>query len=186
MRLLTGFVQNAALLLILALIFDLRSRGPEWTRGRRSQVVLGLLVGAAGVLTMLVPIMPEPGIVLDSRGMLLAISGLFFGPVVTVIAAAMTMAYRVFAIGGSSTATGVVFILGSSLLGLGWRVIREGKVFDLHWSEFAIIGAMVGTFQLLLTRALLGPNNSTVLLTLGLTLVLVSAAAGDDPHGPAH
>lgn len=47
------------------------ARGSRWT--------FGLLLGAAGVATMLFPVRLEPGLVLDSRGLLLAISGFFFG-----------------------------------------------------------------------------------------------------------
>ena len=76
---LPGFIQNAALLLVLGLLLDLRTRRASLRDARGSRCTFGLLLGAAGVATMIFPVRLEPGLVLDSRGLLQAISSFHFG-----------------------------------------------------------------------------------------------------------
>ena len=67
-----ALVHNAALLLALALVFDLATSRFPLKRSRLNQVVFGLLVGAIGVGIMLMPFRPVPGIIFDTRSVLLA------------------------------------------------------------------------------------------------------------------
>jgi len=85
---------NASLLLTLALIYDLVAI--HWQIGRASlrQVPVGVVLGIVGVIVMLASWKLEPGIVFDTRSILLGVSGLFFGTVPTVVAMAITAAYR--------------------------------------------------------------------------------------------
>lgn len=175
-ELLSGFVQNAALLLIVALIFDLRTRSPVQATTPQRSLGLGLLIGGAGVFTMLFPVRLEPGLILDARGLLLAISGVFFGTVPTVVAMVITAAYRVFGVGGPSVAVGVSFIIGSGLLGLGFRAFRHESLTALHWFEFVALGFAVAMLQILLARYLL-PSTDTLIWGLAPTLLIVSMAS---------
>ena len=148
MSIVERFVQNAAFLLAIALIFDLRAR---WTPGatrRRDEVVLGFLVGATAALIMLYGVRLEPGLVLDTRGVVFAISGLFFGPVPTLVALATAGLFRVVAIGGPATLIGVVFMALTGLAGLAFREGRGRNQDRLAWGDFATLGLLVGVLQI--------------------------------------
>ena len=72
-------VFNASLLLTLALIYDLLA--VRWRVGRASlrQLPVGFIVGAVGVIVMLASWKLEPGIVFDTRSILIGVSGLYSG-----------------------------------------------------------------------------------------------------------
>ncbi|MBK6403610.1 MAG: hypothetical protein IPF66_00395 [Holophagales bacterium] len=90
-----ALVHNASLLLALALVYDLATA--RWRAGasRLRQVPVGLAVGGIGVAVMLSSWTLEPGIVFDTRSILLGVAGLYFGTVPTVIAMAVTSAFRI-------------------------------------------------------------------------------------------
>ena len=71
--------QNIALLLALVLIFDtliLQARQGNETLRRAGT---GLLIGCIGLVIMLTPWVMVPGVIFDTRSVLLCVSGLFFG-----------------------------------------------------------------------------------------------------------
>lgn len=179
MPILPGFIQNASLLLILGLIYDLRTRHATALSPRTGRWTFGILLGAAGIFTMLVPVRVGPSLILDSRGLLLAISGLFFGLVPTAIAIGITAAYRALVVGGPSTLTGLVFITGSGLLGLALRRVHNGgQGRSVHWINFAALGLAVGALQTLLAWRLLQPSAPELVGSVAGTLLSVSTVAG--------
>jgi len=117
-------VQNIALLLALVLIVDVIS--PRWPIAQRSlgQVLVGIVIGAIGITLMLTPWVQAPGLVFDTRSVLLGISGLFFGGIPTLVAMAITVAFRIYQ-GGSGALTGVSVILATGTIGILWRQARK-------------------------------------------------------------
>ncbi len=176
-ELLSGFVQNAALLLIVALIFDLQTRNPASPVTPRGRLLLGLLIGAASIFTMLFAVHPQPDITLDARGLVLAISGLFFGTGPTAVGAGIAILYRGLVIGGPIAPVGITFIVGSSLIGLAARSIRRDQLTTLHWLELTVLGALVAALQILLTWTILPPDGLGILWQLAPTLLVVSMTA---------
>ena len=176
MPILPGFIQNVALLLVLGIILDLRTRHAR--HSAPAGVGLGLLLGCVGIFTMLFAVRLEPAIILDARGLLLAISGLFFGPVPTLVAMATMALYRVVAIGGPSTLTGLTFIAGSGLAGLGVRALdrRQGRVRP-HWVAFLLLGLAVAALQLGLTWRILADGQQATFWSLAPVLTGVSAVS---------
>jgi two-component system, cell cycle sensor histidine kinase and response regulator CckA len=155
--LLERFVQNAAFLLAVALIFDLRTRwGPASSHRRRGEVALGLLVAATAVITMIYAVQVGPGLNLDSRGVVLAISGLFFGPVSTIVAVVASSLYRGLVIGGPAWTTGVTFIVLAGLAGHIVRIARGRDRDRLAWPDFLTLGLVVGAIQIVLTGGRVG------------------------------
>lgn len=176
MALLLALVQNAALLLALAAVYDLStSRHPLGGRPLR-QVVVGLITGGVGIAIMLAPVRLEPGIVFDTRSVLLAISGLFLGPLPTAIAAVVTIAFRV-AAGGLATGVGVGVILTSSLLGACWRRWRQGELDRVSARELYALGLVVHVVMLAWMLLLPGPSAVRVLRSITLPVLVLYPAA---------
>jgi PAS domain S-box-containing protein len=135
-------VFNASLLLTLALIYDLLA--VRWRVGRASlrQVPVGLIIGAVGVIIMLASWKMEPGIVFDTRSILIGVSGLYFGTIPTLVAMAITAAFR-FSIGGAATGMGITVIIASGAIGIGWRHMRRSHLADITWGELVLFGLSI-------------------------------------------
>ena len=145
-----ALVSNVALLLAMALVYDIVSTRPLRLGRTAGQVVTGIGLGVIGLAVMLTPWTYEPGIVFDTRSVLICISGLFFGPVPTAVVMLMTSALRIYQ-GGAATVTGVSVIWASGLLGLLWRghlkhpltrlTVREllGLAYAVHIAMLALM-----------------------------------------------
>ncbi|MYL85455.1 hypothetical protein GTA51_20490, partial [Desulfovibrio aerotolerans] len=78
------------------------------------QGLVGILLGAVGLVVMSTPFTLMQGVVFDTRSVLIGISGLFFGVVPTAITVAITAAYRLHQ-GGSGAWTGVYHFCPANL-----------------------------------------------------------------------
>jgi two-component system cell cycle sensor histidine kinase/response regulator CckA len=163
---------NGALLLALAFIYDVLAFPMLSHLNWRQQVLLGFTVGAIGVIVMLTPWLYVPGIVFDTRSVLLSISGLFFGVIPTLVAVVMTAALRLYQ-GGAGAYTGVAVIVATSLVGLGWRYWRKPRLAQLAWGELYLFGVVVHIVMLLLLLTLPWPTPLVVLPMLVLPVMLI-------------
>ena len=89
-----ALVQNAALLLAMALVYDIVLQPRRITFSRARHVVVGVLIGVIGLVIMVTPFQYTPGIVFDTRSVLFAVAGLFFGAIPTAVAMAITAVFR--------------------------------------------------------------------------------------------
>ena len=112
-------VKGASLLLALCFLHSIRIR--MWrSRPLLGQIVSGLLFGSLCVVGMLSPLVLTPGVIFDARSVVLSMAGLFGGPVVAGIAAAMALLWRL-SLGGAGTAPVLLVIALSAGLGLAYR-----------------------------------------------------------------
>lgn len=134
-----GLAQNVALLLALVVVFD--TIGLHFRSGKilLRKAGLGLVLGAIGLGVMLTPMVLVPGVVFDTRSVLLGISGLFFGSMPTIIAMAITAAFRYYQ-GGSGAVTGILVILATGSMGILWRKLCRHPVEETRWQEFYLFG----------------------------------------------
>jgi signal transduction histidine kinase len=159
-------VQNAALLLAVAVVFDVVSSRVTIDRARIERAISGLLLGVIGVSIMLSPWHFASGIFFDTRTVLLVIAGLFFGPIPTAIALAMMIAFRLTQPGAASV-TGIAGMLLAAGLGLAWRNRRLLE--DLSFRDLLTFG--LGAHVLIL-------GQTTLLMFLTLPQAIASAAVG--------
>ncbi len=167
-----GLVQNAALLLAAAFIFDMAAR--QWRTAQTNlwQFLVGVIIGVVGIVIMLTPWTFIPGIVFDTRSVLLGISGLFFGALPTVIAMAMTVAFRLLQ-GGPGVWTGIAVILVSGTIGIVWRHYRRGVLAVISWREIYIFGIAIHLAMLGLMLTLPWPTSLHVLEKIALPVILI-------------
>lgn len=136
------FIQNAALLLAVTVLFDLAidRLGPDiGSTGRVPAIATGLVLGVIGVSIMLTPFPFAPGLFFDARGVFLAVVGLFFGPVPTIVATACMIGYRI-AQGGVGAPDAVAVLITICLFSLAWRRWRRGDLADISLRELWILG----------------------------------------------
>lgn len=143
-----ALVQNAALLLALAVIFDVTVQYWKFGQKKFRQVLLGFVIGGIGTALMNTPWIYGEGLIFDTRSILLSISGLFFGTIPTIIAMLITAVYR-FSQGGAYI-TGISVIIATSLIGIGGRYLRKKEVSNLKWWQLYVFGTVVHIVMLLL------------------------------------
>jgi signal transduction histidine kinase len=155
-------VQNAALLLAVAVVFDAISLRVDFERTRLQQAVAGLLLGVIGISLMLTPWQFAPGIFFDTRTVLLNIVGLFFGAIPTLAALAVMVIWRGVQ-GGPAALTGIVGMLVAAAIGLWWRRRQRHNLESLSLGDLYLFG--------------LGAHVITLFQVTSLMFVTVPAAA---------
>gem|GEM_PF-634802 len=150
-----GLVYNAALLIILALIYIAIYDKPR-VPSRGNDLMVGLVAGFTGVLIMYTAVNLNYGGIFDARSILMATLGLFFGPISTLLAGSIMMVYRIL-LGGPGMAAGLLVIAGSGLAGIGWHKFRYHKLIASAGSsfyEFLFFGVAVHLIFLLSSSAI--------------------------------
>ncbi len=115
----TTLLYNAALLLSLGFLYSLIARR-LYENQTAGQIYKGLLFGCFAVGVMANPVQLVPGVVFDTRSVVVSVAGLFGGPIPAAISILMAAAFRVWE-GGLGTLTGVSVILVSGLLGVAYH-----------------------------------------------------------------
>jgi len=146
---LLALVQNISILLAAILIFDLFPARGRLLDTLPNRLVLGVVLGVLVVVIMLTPWKLAPGVVFDTRSVLIGVSGLFFGTLPTVLCMVMSAAYRLYQ-GGQGALTGVSVILASGCIGVAWRYARKRPLHDISWGELFLFGLAVHVAMLLL------------------------------------
>lgn len=137
-----GLLQNAAILLVMVFLLDLTTT--RWRIGTSliRQGILGLVIGLICVTAMMTPWVLVPGVIFDTRSILLGISGLFFGLIPTVVAMLTAGAFRLY-LGGAGALTGLIVILSSGLIGILWRRFRRRSLSEIPFSELFLFSLII-------------------------------------------
>lgn len=183
-QILMSLVQNAALLLLIAYLYELAFSQLRIRNPRNRSVVVGICLGLVGIAIMSSPLHVTEGLFFDARTVLIGIAGLFFGWLPTVIAMAMTAAYR-FYLGGMGAWGGVGTIIISGCLGLMWRRWRRDSKPRVGMRELYLFGLVASGLSVLWLMLALGyPGErakiflDAVMLPFMLTLPIATALLG--------
>lgn len=142
-----GLLQNTAILLAFGMLYDYLWARDEKFKSPGFIILTGLIIGGIGIVLMLTPWTLIPGLVFDTRSVMLSISGLFFGPVPTVIAMLITGGYRIF-MGGDGMWMGVAVIASSGSIGILWSQCRPDWRLKKHLLELVTMGLVVHVVML--------------------------------------
>lgn len=168
-------VKGAALLLALSYLqgFNLRLlRGYPIFRDIGS----GLLFGAICIVGMMMPLEIIPGVIFDARSVVLSMSGLFGGPVVGGIAAAMGAGYRAW-LGGGGAPVGVAVVLSCVALGLAYRYAWKRGWLKVGLAELFAFGLLVHGVEVLLFTQLPAEVVQEVMDNVAVPLIVVFTPA---------
>ena len=138
----SGLLNNAALMLILCVIYDTFGVHAIARKTPRD-CFTGILVGLTGIIVMLDPWHIQPGVFFDTRWVLLSLCGLFFGFIPTAIAVIITGSFRLYQ-GGAGGMVGTVVIVVTACVGVLWRYGKEKYYYrPLGWKELYLFGVLV-------------------------------------------
>ncbi len=169
---LLALIHNAALLLAMVFIYDQISSQQGQEQKLTQAFTTGLALGCIGIIIMLTPWEFQPGIIFDTRSVLLGISGLFFGTIPTLIAILMTSILRITQGGGGAT-TGVILILCTGLIGILWRQLRTGELQLISNLELYLFGLLIHAVMLVLMFLLPWEVALNVLSHISLPVILI-------------
>ncbi len=91
--------------------------------GTRKAALFGVLFGLLAIVSMLDPVDVVQGVIIDSRFVVVAVSGVFGGPVAATIAALMATVFRL-SLGGAGMPAGIAAIIASALLASVYHRLR--------------------------------------------------------------
>ena len=165
-------IHNAALLLAIALLFDLVVSRSSIRKSIFWKLVLGVLLGGIGIAVMMTPWILAPGIIFDTRSVLLGISGLFFGSIPTLIAMAMTAAFR-FSLGGAAVWMGISVILATGTIGIAWRKLFHKPLEAITGWQLYLFGVVIHIVMLACTFVLPGEIVWNVLANISLPVMVI-------------
>ena len=120
---LLGVIHNISILLALSLMHYLFGLRPVNHNNGVKEIFMGFAIGVIGIILMMSEWTLQPGLVFDSRTILLSVSGLLIGPIPTIIAMAFTAMYRIY-MAGDGIVMGVATILTSGTTGILWGALR--------------------------------------------------------------
>jgi len=139
---LIGLLQNAALLIAFSMLYQNFWIKNEDSKSISEKIIAGLVLSSVGIILMSTPWTYVPGISFDMRSVLLSVSGLFFGPIPTIIAMLATGIVRVI-MGGEGLWMGLAVILFSGSIGLLWRRFRPDLKTNNYYIELLMMGLVV-------------------------------------------
>jgi len=171
---LPALLQNATLLFAMVVVCDV------FTRRQRLDTLIGKLlagsvIGVIGVAIIYTSFPFEPGVIFDSRSVLMAVSGLFLGPLPTLVAVVITVAFRL--LEGGSVFTGVLVILTSAGIGLAWRRYRRGRLADIRFGEAYLLGLTVHVTMVAVLFTLPGDLSWRAVVSFGPPILLLHPVA---------
>jgi signal transduction histidine kinase/CheY-like chemotaxis protein len=167
-----GLIQNIALLLAFAMIYEnfwLYNSAP---RSLTAKIFAGLVLGFIAIILILTPWTMLPGLVFDTRSVMLAISGVFFGAVPTILAMVIASTGR-FLIGGDGVWMGIAVIISSGTIGIIWSRLRKNWKRVNMSAEFLALGLVVHIVMLGCTLFLPGERIVPTLQTIVLPVFLI-------------
>ena len=167
-----GLIQNTALLLATALLFDLIVSRRRYEFSRWWQIPLGIIIGGIGIALMLTPWVLIPGIIFDTRSILLGISGLFFGSIPTIIAMTITATFRFYQ-GGTAAWVGVAVIVSSGAIGILWRQMRRKPLINYSGWDLYLFGLLIHFVMLICMLFLPRETALQVLRNISLPVITI-------------
>lgn len=145
------------------------------------QVLLGALFGIAACWGMMSPVELSPGIIVDSRAVLVSLAALFGGFLAGSVAALPVCALRFF-LGGVGTAGGIIAVLAGLFLGgiLALYLRRRGR--RVSYRHLALLGVLTSLASLASTILLPGtlalPTFQSIFLSVGIIYSLGTLVLG--------
>jgi PAS domain S-box-containing protein len=137
-----AILQNISLIILITMVYHYVIRDLK-AKPLTVSIIVGLLFGAVSILAMMSPVRFEAGIIYDGRTIILAIAGLFGGPLTVAIATVIASAFRILYIGGPGALAGTTTIVTAAAVGLGAHYWRRKSGKELTFKRLILIGLLV-------------------------------------------
>ncbi len=164
-------IQNAAFLLGLSVIFEI-AYGILLRYRRMQPVFNGLMIALICLAIMALPYTLQPGLVFDTRSILISVTALIFGFVPTLITVLAAVAYRLIA-GGVGALPGVAVIVSCAVIGLAWRRFFYPKSRKQRGLNVYLMSVTVHLVMLACMLLLPYPQNMETIRAIALPVLII-------------
>lgn len=137
-----GLLQNIAILLAFTMLYENFWVKNEESKSLAAKILVGFVLSGIGLILVFTPWRLGPGLVFDTRTVMISISGLFFGFVPTVITMLVMGTVRL-VMGGDGMWMGIATIITSGTIGLMWRYFRPAWRTGKYLRELLALGLVV-------------------------------------------
>ena len=165
-------IQNAAVLLAFAMLYENFWVKNENSKSIGAKIIMGFILSGIGVVLMFTPWTWTPGMIFDTRSVMISIAGLFFGTIPTIITMTITGIIRLL-IGGDGKWMGIAVIISSGIIGLLWRNFRPNWKTNKYYLELLTMGIIVHITMLLCTFLLPSDKILPTLKTIALPIIFI-------------
>ncbi|NLH00888.1 MAG: hypothetical protein GX488_03110 [Clostridiales bacterium] len=170
-----ALMNNAALLLVLSVIYQLTNFiNKKYTRIK--QIVNGLLIALVCIAIMSMPYTLYPGVVFDTRSILISVTALVFGPIPTIITMIAAIVFRILQ-GGTGAMPGVAVNIFSAVIGSVWRLWIHSRATKLRWLNVYGMSLLVHIVMIACMSLLPYPANVNVIHVITLPVLLIYPVA---------
>jgi PAS domain S-box-containing protein len=167
-----GLMQNIAILFAFAMLYENFWLKIEISKTYTYQFITGLILGIIGIALIFTPWIMIPGLVFDTRSIMLSVAGLFFGPIPTITAIFITGVMRL-VIGGEGVWMGLAVIVSSGTIGLLWRAYRLSWKQKNTYLELFSLGLIVHFVMLMCTVLLPAKEIFPTIRAIAIPLILI-------------
>lgn len=168
---LSAILHNGALLLLLGLLYSLLPYRVKMPRVHQ-RLIAGGIIGIIGIAIMLTPWRMTAGVIFDVRTILLAVTGLFFGIIPTLVAVVITAIFRCW-LGGAGMLMGIATIVTSAGIGVLWLRLRPFTARAVTVVELFLFALAVHGTMLLCTLLMPWTHIRHVLHVIALPVLLI-------------
>ena len=166
-----ALAQNITLLIAIVSIHSLIAK--QWNNKNIAYIIcLGFLFGLAAVIGMTMPYTLIPGVIFDARSVIHNAAGLFGGPYVALIAAAISSAYR-YSLGGAGAFVGILTIIQSSLFGILFHYLHRSKKMATNAKTIILMSFLTNTVMLAMFTTITSLSLEIVITRLTLPITLL-------------
>ena len=167
----TALINNSALLLSLAIIYEVSYFIPEKYKKLRP-CLSGLLIGLIGSIIMVRPYVLSEGIIFDTRSILISVAAFNFGAIPAVITVIITSAVRL-AHGGMATMAGIAVILSSAVIGLLWSRLLIKYPPKFLWLRVYLLGVIVHVVMISCMLLIPYPQSLAVIREISFPVMII-------------
>ena len=171
MESLSGLLNNAALMLVLCVIYDTFNIYAIPKIKLRDSLT-GVLVGFICIAVMLNPWSLERGLYFDTRWVLLSLCGLYFGLIPTTVGVVIAGAFRLYQ-GGPGGIVGTVVIVVTACVGLAWKYWKDKSCRPLNWMQLYAFGVVVQLAMLSCMFLFPDELRNTILSKIALPILII-------------
>jgi|GEM_PF-1900584 len=165
--LIKGLGDNLTVILSLSLLYHIFYPSLRRLSPAMRHLMIGLLFGGMSLISMILSVEIEPGVIMDSRLILVPMAALWGGSMAALPAVSMTCLYRVW-LGGAGTLPGVGSILTGTLIGLVVYYRFKKGLNEVRYYHILAFGLLLGLNALAwvpaLPTAYWGPSFYGILL----------------------
>jgi diguanylate cyclase (GGDEF)-like protein/PAS domain S-box-containing protein len=131
----------------------------------------GILMGSAAIIGMLEPLIVAPGLIFDGRSIILSVTALFYGPLASILAGVMAIAFRI-SQGGTGLVMGILVIVASVTIGNIFNLRNKRKNIEATSKMLLFMGIIVHIIMVLLMFTLPAGKGSSTVKLIGLPILI--------------